>query len=286
MSDPQTPPALLERLHARDPLVGVELRPPRADLSASDSMDRWIDMQHEVGRLASFDTIMWLTDNAVGQSEEENLRHLATNLATAIDPVRVVPFLTCKHTLDYCLLYAERAASHGYQALTVLGGDTSVGAPRCVPHAFELRRHIRRRLPSLVLGGWANPHRDAATQVEYLLAEDFSAEFYLTQVVSHHQIDAVERFVSEAARRRLDLPGVFGVFYYRSANPETLERLSAFLPVPVADIMSDFAAGTPPEEICARTVRALRAVGAERVYLANLGLRRSAERYRKVVELL
>ena len=28
------------------------------------------------------------------------------------------------------------------------------------------------------------------------------------------------------------MPGIFGVFYYRSANPKTLEMLKQFLPVP------------------------------------------------------
>jgi hypothetical protein len=278
--------ALLDRLRTPVPLVGVELRPPRADLSASDSMDRWIDMQLEVRRLAARDAIMWLTDNAVGQAEEENLNHLATNLATEISPAQVVPFLTCKHSLEYCLLFAARAAAQGYQALTVLGGDRSVGPPRCVPHAFELRRRIRKRMPSLVFGGWANPHREAASQVEYLLAEDFTAEFYLTQVVSHHQIAGVEAFVNQAARRGLAIPGVFGVFYYRSAKPETLARLAEFLPVPQSEVSAEFAAGATPDEICARTIRALREIGVDRVYVANLGVRRAAERYGRVVELL
>ena len=66
--------------------------------------------------------------------------------------------------------------------------------------------------------------------MDYLTAPDFHAEFYLTQVVSHHHADQVARFVAAAERRGLQLPGIFGVFYYRSANPRTLdgaERLPA-----------------------------------------------------------
>ena len=247
-------------------------------------MDVWIDMAHEVRRLMRWDTVLFLTDNAVGAAEEENLRHLAGNLAEATSPERVVPFLTSKHTLDYCLLYAARAAARGYEALTVLGGDTRVGAPRCVPHAFELRRILRERMPALTLGGWANPHRDPGQQVELLLRRDFTAEFYLTQIVSHHDLSAVEAFLNEASRCGLALPGLFGVFYYRSANPTTLARLGDFLPVPADGLTREFGAGRSAESICGETVRRLRQVGAERIYLSNLGVRGAAERYERILD--
>lgn len=247
-------------------------------------MENWIDMQHSVRRLAAQDTVIFLTDNAVGEAEEENLRHLTTNLADAIEPTRVVPFLTAKHSLQYCLMYAARAASHGFSALTVLGGDRSVGPPRCVDHAYQLRQRIRERVPSLTLGGWANPHRDPEEQVGYLLDEGFEAEFYLTQIVSHHDIGKVERFLDVARRRAVPYPGIFGVFFYRSANPKTLERLSEFLPVPAEEITREFEAGASAEEICARTIRALRDVGADKIYVSNLGVRGAPERYRRIVQ--
>ena len=90
-------------------------------------MELWIDMYHSIQRLARHDTIIFLTDNAVGLSEEENLAHLTANLAGDVDPSRIVPFLTSKHSIEYCLMYASRAASHGFGALTVLGGDHTVG---------------------------------------------------------------------------------------------------------------------------------------------------------------
>jgi hypothetical protein len=280
------PGNVLDRFRAPGPLVAVELRPPPAGLSAGDAMDTWIDMAHEVRRLGRHDTVLFLTDNAVGAAEEENLRHLATNLAEEISPERVVPFLTSKHALDYCLLYAARAVAHGYQALTVLGGDQRVGAPRCVPHASELRQVLRARAPSLALGGWANPHRNAAKQVDFLLDAAFTAEFYLTQIVSHHDLPAVEAFVREAERRGVTLPGVFGVFLYRSANPKTLVRLAEFLPVPAEGIARDFAAGRSAEEICAQTIRDLRNVGVERVYVSNLGVKAASERYRRLLDVM
>ncbi len=273
---------LLDRLRSAAPLVAVELRPPRAGLASADAMDTWIDMAHEVRRIARHDTVLFLTDNAVGAAEEENLRHLAANLAGEIRPEQVVPFLTSKHSLDYCVLYAARAAAQGYRALTVLGGDRR-GAPRCVTHAYELRQVLATRVPGLELGGWANPHRDPEQQVDFLLDRAFTASFYLTQIVSHYDLPAVERFLGEAHRRGVTTPGVFGVFLYRSANPRTLERLAEFLPVPSEGLARDFAAGRSAEAICAETIRRLRTIGVTRVYVSNLGVRGAAERYHKLL---
>ena len=278
--------SLLQRLRDDRPLAAVELRPPRIGLSQADTMEAWIDMYHSIQRLARRDTVIFLTDNAVGLSEEENLAHLTANLAGDVAPSRIVPFLTSKHSVQYCLMHAARAASHGFEALTVLGGDHTAGPPRCVPHARELRSLIRKRVPGLDLGGWANPHRDAAEQVDFLLDERFEAEFYLTQVVSHHSVRAVERFLKEARRRGVPYPGVFGVFLYRSSNPATLAKLADFFPVPAAELTREFEAGLNPEEICAKTVRALRDVGADKVYLSNLGFQQVETRYRRIVDLL
>ncbi len=278
--------AFLNRLLDPRPLIGVELRPPRSDLSYAESMDTWIDMYHSVRKLARRDTVVFLTDNAVGQSEEENLQHITANLAHEVDPARVVPFLTCKHSLDYCLIYAARAASQGVAALTVLGGDKSVGPPRCVSHAFELRQTIRHRMGALQLGGWANPNRSAEEQVDFMLRGDFTGEFFLTQIVSHHDMRAVEQFVGELEKRGGSLPGVFGVFLYRSANPKTLRQLAQFFPVPAEGITREFDSGMSPEAICARTIRALREVGGNNVYVSNLGFRGAEDRYRRILASL
>jgi len=152
----------------------------------------------------------------------------------------------------------------------VLGGDKSVGAPRVVEHAWQLRELLRERDHTLTLGGWANPHADPERQVDFLSAPTFHAEFYLTQIVSHHAVDEVSRFVAAAERRGLTLPGVFGVFYYRSANPRTLAALSGFLPVPADALTREFGAGATPDEVCARTIRTLLDVGARHFYISNL----------------
>ena len=264
--------------------MAVELRPPRADLTRGDSIETWIDLFHAFRRLANEGTFLFVTDNAVGEAEEENLRHLTANLAGDVDPGTIVPFLTCKHLLDYCLLYASRASARGIQALTVVGGDETGGMPRCVPHAFELRQVLRERLPALGLGGWANLHRDQAQQIDYLLDERFEADYYLTQIVSHHDAAHVDSWLEETRRRGLTTPGVFGVFLYRSARPAMLDRLGRFFPVPADPLTREFDSGATAEEVCARSIVALRRMGIDKVYLCNLGGRHTVQRYRRIAE--
>lgn len=305
----------LQRLSEPGPLVAVELRPPRSGLDAAQSMDVWIDMHHALRRLAGKGTFILLTDDAVGDREEESLAHLTANLGvepvpraaggpspgTAVagtipraaagqaepgaaaggpapraapdDPFGyVLPFLTCKHPLEYCRLFARRAADLGVAGVTVVGGDHLGGAPRCVPHGQDLRRILRADQPNLALGGWANPHRDPAEQARFIAGEGFAADYVLTQVVSRHSLARVERFHSELDRRGVALPVVHGVFLYRSPNPRTLKQLGRFFPVPTEEVAREFAAGADPTEVCARTIRALRNAGAEKVYVSNLGV--------------
>ncbi len=187
---------LVTALKRDAPVFAAELRPPRAELESGEGMNAWIDAYHAVRRLTRAGTYVFLTDSAVGAQEEDNLRHLVTNLGADAPRDRVVPFLTTKHPQAYCLSYAERAHQHGFSALVVLGGDTKVGAPRCVEHAWQLRRMLRERDHTIALGGWANPHADAERQVAYLMSDDFHAEFFLTQIISHHAIAPVARFVT------------------------------------------------------------------------------------------
>ncbi len=280
------PAALLEALAAPDPLIAVELRPPRSGLGTEAGMDAWIDLAHAVRRLTRDGRFVLLTDDAVGEAEEENLGHLEANLAEGADARRLLPFLTCKHTLDYCLLYAERAASLGLEALAVLGGDPHVGPPRCVPHAYQLRARIEARVPELTLAGWANPHADVEQQAGYLAADDLHASFYLTQVVSHESAPRLEALVHAVAERRPGLRGLAGIFHYRSANPATLARLADFFPVPAKALTRHFAAGGSPEAWTAKSVRAALDAGAAGVYLSNLGLRHPARTLHAIMERL
>jgi hypothetical protein len=152
-------------------------------------------------------------------------------------------------------------------------------------HAWQLRRLITEHVPGLTLGGWANPHGDADVQTGYLADGTFSAEFFLTQIVSHHDRPALDRFLDCMSRHGIELPGIYGVFYYRSANPRTLTTLRQFLPVPVDGLTREFAEGASPEEICARTIRALRAAGVRHCYVSNLPVTRARQTLARILAL-
>jgi 5,10-methylenetetrahydrofolate reductase len=276
--------AFLDTLRSDRFVVAAELRPPRAELAPAAGMDAWIDTYHAVRALTARGTFVFLTDSAVGVPEEDNLRHLIVNLGDDAPLGYVVPFVTSKHPLEYCLAYADRAGEHGFRSLVVLGGDRRVGVPRSVEHAWQLRERIRARRTDLALGGWANPYRDAAQQVDYLADPRFCGDFYLTQVVSHHDPAPVARFLEEADRRGLALPGVFGVFYYRSANPRTLSLLQEFIPVPAGPLSREFAGSASPTLVCARTIRMMVALGVRRFYVSNLPVQRTHETLTAILE--
>jgi 5,10-methylenetetrahydrofolate reductase len=276
--------SLAAALNSQSTVIAAELRPPRAELGSREGMDAWIDTYHAVRSLARREVRVFLTDSAVGTQEENNLRHLVTNLGHDVARDHVIPFLTSKHSLDYCLSYAEQAWQHGFPSLVVLGGDKSVGRARCVEHAWQLRARIRAREPRLTLGGWANPYGDATAQIEYMTDDCFNAEYYLTQIVSHLNVAPVERFINEARTRRITKPGMFGVFFYRSANTKTLAALGQFLPVPVEGLTREFAAGATPIDVCARTMRAMMEVGARHFYISNLPLHTAASTLGEILD--
>jgi hypothetical protein len=249
-------------------------------------MDAWIDTYHAIRRLTRKDVRVMLTDSAVGAQEENNLRHLVTNLGDTVARDRILPFLTTKHSLEFCLAYADQTVQSGFPSLQVLGGDKHVGRPRSLAHAWQLRKLIRERHPGLELGGWANPVADPARQVQFLLDKDFNADFFLTQIVSHHQAGRIAAFLEAGRRGGLSLPGVFGVFYYRSANEKTLEILGRFLPVPVDALKAEFAAGATPVDVCARTIRCLRDLGAQHFYVSNLPITKASVTLDAILEKL
>jgi hypothetical protein len=166
----------------------------------------------------------------------------------------------------------------------VLGGDRRVGPPRSVEHAYELREAIRRRDVVLELGGWANPYADPASQASFLADRAFNAGFYLTQIVTHHSPRPVERFLAECRRRGVGLPGIFGVFFFRSANHRTLETLSRFLPVPAEGLTREFSSGLSAAEVCARTLSRMADIGVRHFYISNLPLAGTQELLSEVVD--
>jgi hypothetical protein len=278
--------AFLRALRDSGPLRTVELRPPPAGLAGGASVDRWIDLNQGVRSLLRGGRFVLFTDDAVGDREEESLQHLTTNLGSRADLSHVVPFLTLKHSLDYALLFARRTASHGLGGITVTGGDREVGLPRCLPRSRDLRRLIHEQHPGLPLGAWANPYRGAAAQADLLADPEHAADYYVTQIVSHHDLGPLSQFLEEADRRGVTLPGVVGVFYYRSGNSATLAKLSRFIPVPAGGLKREFADGASPAEICARTLRALADLGVEKTYVSNLDPRRAEAQLQGVEGLL
>jgi 5,10-methylenetetrahydrofolate reductase len=179
----------------------------------------------------------------------------------------------------------DRAWEYGFHSLVVVGGDASVPPTRCVKHGWQLRSTIRKQQPGLRLGAWANPHRDTTKQIEYLINPNVSADFFLTQIVSHHDLLKVEQFLDVSLRKGLSLPGLYGVFFYRSANQKTLTTLSRFLPVPREHLLREFSAGTSAEEICARSVRALRALGVRHIYISNLPIDRASSLLKDILQI-
>src|SRR4029078_9936775 len=211
------------------------------------------DSNRLMRKIISLGRFVFMTDGAIGRREEPNLRHVTINLGQEADRSRIVPILTTKHSLEYCLEFAQRSYTLGFTSLVVLGGDKSDETPRCVEHAYELRRLIRKNVPGLTLGGWANPH-GGRRQVEFMLHPEYSADFYLAQIVSHYQTRAMDEFINETERLGVKIPAIFGVFYYRTANARPSRMLSSFIPVPVEELTRDLAANVHPDEICARSV--------------------------------
>ena len=262
--------SLLKALNdPKQPLSNVEWCPPQMDMSLERSLDAWIDSNHFIRKITSLNRFVFMTDGSTGRREEQNLRHVIINLGSDADRSLIVPILTAKHPLEYCLEFAQRAYAIGFRALVVLGGDRSDVVSRCVQHAYQLRKMIRDLVPGLSLGGWANPH-GGIKQVEFMVDPDYSADFYLAQIVSHYQTAGLDKFLDECAARGVQIPGVFGVFYYRSANPKTLDLLKTFFPVPVDELKADFDRGCSAEEICAHSIKTLLRRGMKNIYVSNL----------------
>jgi hypothetical protein len=54
--------------------------------------------------------------------------------------------------------------------------------------------------------------------------------------------------------------------------------------VPAAELTREFDSGASAVEICARTIRELRAVGAEKIYVSNLGNQGAGRRLARILE--
>ena len=155
------------------------------------------------------------------------------------------------------------------------GRSVRPGRPAAFPHAYQLRRWIRERMPSLDLGGWVNPLRDPAQQVDFLLDPGFEAEFYLTQIVSHHHLEQVEALPRRGPPARRALSGRVRRLHLSERQPEDAGAAGQVLPGAGGGDHSRLrgraiAGGDLRPHACA----ALREIGVEKVYVSNLGFER------------
>jgi hypothetical protein len=60
--------------------------------------------------------------------------------------------------------------------------------------------------------------------------------------------------------------------------------LSGFLPVPAEGLTREFAAGGTPDDICARSIRALKAAGVRHFYISNLPIGRAATTLQRILD--
>ena len=80
-------------------------------------------------------------------------------------------------------------------------------------------------------------------------------------------------FLGEAGRQGVTAPGMFGVFYYRSAKAgDAEERSASSCRCRSTSSAAEFAGGATPIDVCARSIRELMAVGVRHFYVSNLPL--------------
>jgi hypothetical protein len=61
--------------------------------------------------------------------------------------------------------------------------------------------------------------------------------------------------------------------------------LKDFLPVPAEELTREFGAGASAEEVCARSIRELRAAGVRHFYVSNLPIGRAATTLQRILAL-
>ena len=128
-------------------------------MSYAESVDAWIDMYHSIRRLARQDTLIFLTDNAVGPGgrREPGPPDREPGRRARACPDRPVSHGQAlrSSTSSSTPRGPRRTASR--RSPCVGGDQSSRPDPRSFPHAYQLRQWLRRRVPSLDLGGWVNP---------------------------------------------------------------------------------------------------------------------------------
>ena len=90
------------------------------------SVDAWIDSNRLMRKITSLGRFVFMTDGAIGRREEPNLRHVTINVGKEADRSRIVPILTTKHSLEYCLEFAQRSYTLGFRSLVTEFAPTAV----------------------------------------------------------------------------------------------------------------------------------------------------------------
>ena len=224
--------SFLGSLQSGNTVIAAELRPPRAELGSAEGMDAWIDTYHAVTRAHApgcRGVPHRRRGRHPGREQPAASRH-QSRARPAARPRRAVPddeafagFLSelCRTGVAARVSGAgrprRRSDARASRAASTTRGSCATRSGCASRVCSSGAGRIRTPIPS--------------RQVDYLVHDNLNADFYLTQVVSHLDSAPVARFVEETRRRGLDrLPGMFGVFYYRSANPadaRAAEPLSA-----------------------------------------------------------
>ena len=250
----------------RDSLViAAELRPPRAELGPAAGMDAWIDTYHADPRAGAPRPVR-LSDRQrrrlAGRGQPPASRHQSRADVGRSRADRAVPHVEAHARV--LPAYAERARQHGFPALVVLGGDKASA----------------RRAASSMRGSCARPSARAAgrsrsaagpirmrrptRQVGFLLDDHAHADFYLTQIVSHHDRARCRAFLGEGGSARASgCPASSACSTTAAPTRRTLnDARASSCRCRWTHCRAEFASGADAVDICARTVRALVDEGA------------------------
>ena len=78
----------------------------------------------------------------------------------------------------------------------------------------------------------------------------------------------------------------WGIFVLDIAVGQRYIRFLERVPVPTEEVRREFEAGDTAEDICVRTINALRDVGANKIYLSNLGFKGVDRAYGRIMDAL
>ena len=190
-----------------------------------------------------------------------------------------------KHSLEYCLSYAERAQQSGFPALVVLGGDKASASPRRSSTPGSCGSSFGNAIRRSILGGWANPHarcRAAGGLPDHARVSG--------GVLSDAGREPPPR---RNGRRGSSWPPSRRGVRCRECSASSItgarirgrwRRWEGLFRCPPKGCRASSRPARPPEEICARTIRALLDAGARHFYISNLPIGRAQQVLASVLE--